>query len=66
MSFWNPTPGLYTRYGNVRDLLTGVDDRFVIMGSGDEMRLLFEAPAEPPAPGWTREFLLKVDGRRLG
>jgi hypothetical protein len=60
-SFWNPTPGLYTRYGDVRDLLGGVDDRFVLMGSGDEMTLHFDAPP-PPAAGWTREFLLKVDG----
>jgi tetratricopeptide (TPR) repeat protein len=62
LSFWNPTPGLYTRYGDVRPLLTDVDDRFAILGSGDELRLIFDAPADGPAPGWTREFLLKVDG----
>jgi hypothetical protein len=61
-SFWNPTPGLYTRYGDVRELLTDVDDRMVLMGSGDEMRLEFDATAPPPPPGWTRDFLLKVDG----
>jgi hypothetical protein len=60
-SYWNPTPGHYTRYGDVLDLLRTPDDRFVIMGSGDEMTLKFEAPAPPP-PGWTRDFLLKVDG----
>jgi len=62
VSFWNPTPGMYTRYGYVRELITDVDDRFVIMGSGDELRLEFDASAPPPAPGWTRDFLLKVDG----
>src|SRR6185436_1691386 len=48
-SFWNPTPGNYTRYGDVRELLLGVDDRLVIMGSGDEIRLRFPANALPAA-----------------
>ena len=60
-SFWNPTPGLYTRYGDVRDVLRDVDDRPVILGSGDEIRLQFAAAPPPPA-GWTRDFQLKVDG----
>jgi tetratricopeptide (TPR) repeat protein len=62
-SFWNPTTGLYTRYGDVKPLLAEVDDRLVIMGSGDELRLQFAAGVLPPLPaGWTRDFLLKVDG----
>ncbi|MGA1996222.1 MAG: CRTAC1 family protein, partial [Bryobacteraceae bacterium] len=61
-SFWNPTPGLYTRYGDVRELLREADDRLVILGSGDEIRLRFSAALPPPAAGWTRDFLLKVDG----
>ena len=62
-SFWNPTSGNYTRYGDVRQLLLNVDDRLVIMGSGDEIRLRFPAQALPAvAAGWTRDFLLKVDG----
>jgi len=62
-SFWNPTPGLYTRFGAVEDLLRAVDDRLVLMGSGDELRLQFDGStlADLPA-GWSREFLLKVDG----
>jgi len=60
-SFWNPTPGLYTKYGDVDELLRDVDDRMVIMGSGDEAQLAFSAlPA--PRPGYVRDFLLKVDG----
>jgi hypothetical protein len=40
-----------------------VDDRMVVMGSGDEVRLLFDAKSLPPlAPGWRRDFLLLVDG----
>src|SRR5947209_10041625 len=62
-TMWNPTAGLYTRYGEVRELLTSADDRLVIMGSGDELRLLFKAKGLPPiARGWTRDFLLLVDG----
>jgi tetratricopeptide (TPR) repeat protein len=62
-SYWNPTPGRYTRYGNVLPLLEAVDDRYVIMGSGDEMRLRFDAASLPPiASGWRRDFVLKVDG----
>ncbi|MEA2604007.1 MAG: hypothetical protein QOF89_4999 [Acidobacteriota bacterium] len=63
VSEWNPTPGLYTRYGDVRELLDAIDDRLVILGSGDEVRLRFDAAALPPLPaGWRRDFLLKVDG----
>ena len=63
ISDWNPTPGRYTRYGDVQPLVTNVDDRLVIMGSGDELRLQFPAAQLPPLPqGWTRDFLLKVDG----
>jgi hypothetical protein len=63
VSFWNPTSGLYTKYGDVRALLTDIDDRLVIMGSGDELRLRYDARVlPPPQPGWTRDFLLKVDG----
>jgi tetratricopeptide (TPR) repeat protein len=62
-SFWNPTPGLYTRYGDVRELAGNIDDRLIVMGSGDELRLLFDASQLAPLPkGWTRDFLLKVDG----
>ena len=60
---WNSTPGLYTRYGEVGELLREPDDRYVIMGSGDELRLRFRSAALPALPaGWKREFLLKVDG----
>jgi len=60
---WNPTPGLYTRYGEVGELLKTVDDRLVIMGSGDELRLRFANRHLPALPrGWKRDFLLLVDG----
>ncbi|MES1240875.1 MAG: FG-GAP-like repeat-containing protein [Acidobacteriota bacterium] len=63
VSMWNPTPGLYTRYGDVRPLLDEVDDQLLILGSGDEVRLLFDAGVLPSLPaGWRRDFLLLVDG----
>ena len=63
LSNWNPTPGMYTRYGDVRELVQAVDDRLVVMGSGDELQLWYYATGLPPLlPGWTRDFLLLVDG----
>jgi len=63
MSMWNQTPGLYTRYGEVRDLLSAADDRLVLMGSGDEVQVEFDARALPPVEeGRRREFLLLFEG----
>jgi tetratricopeptide (TPR) repeat protein len=58
---WRDQIGYYTRYGDVRELLERVDDRYVIVDSGDEMSLRF---AEQPAPpqGWVRDFVLLGDG----
>jgi tetratricopeptide (TPR) repeat protein len=58
---WRDLVGYYTRFGDVRELLGGVDDRYVIMNAGDELKLSFRAPA-PPASGWTRDFVLIGDG----
>ena len=63
VSNWNPTPGMYTRYGDVDELVRTVDDKLVVMGSGDELRLEFTAAGLPALPaGWTRDFILLVDG----
>jgi hypothetical protein len=60
---WNPTPGLYTRFGDVKPLLAAADDLLVVMGSGDELRLEIAAAGLPPLPpGHRRDFLLLVDG----
>jgi tetratricopeptide (TPR) repeat protein len=61
-SQWNPTPGLYTRYGDVRELIERMDDKPVIMGSGDELRLAWDDRLKPVPPGWKRDYILKVDG----
>lgn len=61
-SMWNPTPGQYTRYGEVGELIGTIDDRLVLMGSGDELVLRFDANLPPVPKGFQRDFLLKVDG----
>ena len=58
---WRDLVGFHTRFGDVRELLAGVDDRYVIMNAGDEMRLRFEAPP-PPDDGWRRDYVLIGDG----
>jgi hypothetical protein len=63
VSNWNPTPGSYTRYGDVTPLVQSTDDRMVIMGSGDELKLEYPAANLPALPqGWSRDYLLLVDG----
>jgi tetratricopeptide (TPR) repeat protein len=58
---WRDLEGYYTRFGDVRDLLRNIDDRYVIMNAGDELRLRFrEVP--PPAPGFVRDFVVIGDG----
>jgi len=63
VAMWNPVPGTYTRYGDVRELVNTVDDRMVIMGSGDELQLRFDPVKLPGLPaGWRRDFMVFVDG----
>ncbi len=61
MQRWRDLVGYYTRFGNVNALLADVDDRYVIMNAGDELRLRFAEQAPPPA-GWRRDFVLIGDG----
>jgi Tfp pilus assembly protein PilF len=58
---WRDLVGYYTRFGEVRELLEQVDDRYVIMNAGDELVLSFTALPEPAA-GWRRDFVLIGDG----
>jgi len=60
---WNPHPGLYTRLGETLPLVQEIDDRFVILGSGDALHVRFDARALPPLPaGFRRDYLLFLDG----
>jgi hypothetical protein len=58
---WRDLIGYYTRYGDVRELLSRIDDRYVIVASGDELSLRFPEQPAPPA-GWLRDFILVGDG----
>ena len=58
---WRDLIGYYTRFGDVRELLKGIDDRYVIMNAGDEMSFRFTASAAPPA-GWVRDYVIAGDG----
>ncbi len=55
--------GYYTRYGDVLPLLQNADNRFVIMKSGDEIRMEFNAEDLPELPaGWRRDFIFAAKG----
>ena len=55
--------GRYTRFGDVRELLSQVDDCFCLMARGEEIALEFDALQLPPLPeGWSRTFVLHADG----
>lgn len=59
---WKVMAGNYTRFGEVGELLRDADDRFVIMGHGEEVTLRFAASVfGPVAPGYRRSFVLKTD-----
>jgi tetratricopeptide (TPR) repeat protein len=58
---WRDLIGYYTRYGDVRELLQKIDDRYVIVDSGDELSMRFAEQPPPPA-GWLRDFVLLGDG----
>jgi len=58
---WRDLIGYYTRYGDVHELLKNIDDRYVIVNSGDELSLRFAEQPPPPA-GWVRDFVIMGDG----
>jgi hypothetical protein len=59
---WLRLDGLFTRFGDVVQLLERADDMYVVVGPGDEITIVFEVSAAPPLPaGWRRDFLLYSD-----
>ncbi|HUB29725.1 MAG TPA: FG-GAP-like repeat-containing protein [Terracidiphilus sp.] len=55
--------GNYTRFGDVTALVQGIDDRFAIFGSGEEIATEFDAtrlPALPPH--WKRDYFFYAHG----
>ena len=65
---WRDLIGFYTRFGDVRELLEKVDDRYVIANAGDELALRFPAPPPPPdglGPRFRHDRRRLEQGRRL-
>jgi Flp pilus assembly protein TadD len=55
--------GNYTRYGDVLDLLNAADDRFVVFGSGEGVKLDFDPRHLPALPaGWVRDYFFYANG----
>ncbi len=55
--------GSYTRYGDVLPLLTSIDDKLAVFGSGDEVALDFDPAGLPPLPhGWARDYFFAAHG----
>jgi tetratricopeptide (TPR) repeat protein len=55
--------GNYTRYGDVLDLLSAADDRFVVFGSGEGVKLDFDPRSLPALPaGWVRDYFFYANG----
>ena len=55
--------GNYTRYGDVLDLLSRVDDRFAVFGSGEGVAVDFDPRNLPALPsGWQRDYFFYANG----
>jgi tetratricopeptide (TPR) repeat protein len=60
---WQEHEGFYTRFGSVAELISGVDDRLVVFGAGEELELSFDVGALPSLPdGWKRTLFLHSEG----
>ena len=55
--------GNYTRMGDVTALVKGIDDRYAIFGSGEEIVAEFDATNLPPLPAnWKRDYFFYANG----
>jgi hypothetical protein len=55
--------GNYTRMGDVTALVKGIDDRYAIFGSGEEIALEFDTAMLPGLPAhWTRDYFFYANG----
>ncbi len=55
--------GNYTRMGDVTPLVEGIDDRYVIFGSGEEIAADFDVNTLPALPnGWKRDYFFYANG----
>ncbi|MFN9384228.1 MAG: FG-GAP repeat domain-containing protein [Pirellulaceae bacterium] len=53
---WPPMQDGFTRYGDVTKWIRDRDGDLVVMGSGDEIDLRFQAPKQLLREGWQRDF----------
>ena len=55
--------GNYTRLGDVTALVNGIDDRYAIFGSGEEIAAEFDVAKLPALPtGWKRDYFFYANG----
>ncbi len=55
--------GNYTRMGDVTALVAGIDDRYAIFGSGEEIATEFDATKLPVLPAhWKRDYFFYANG----
>ena len=55
--------GNYTRLGDVTALVTGIDDRYAIFGSGEEIAAEFDVTKLPALPAhWKRDYFFYANG----
>ncbi|HUD55866.1 MAG TPA: FG-GAP-like repeat-containing protein [Terracidiphilus sp.] len=55
--------GNYTRFGDVTSLVKGIDDRYAIFGSGEEIATEFDATRLPALPAhWKRDYFFYANG----
>jgi tetratricopeptide (TPR) repeat protein len=55
--------GNYTHYGDITALVKGIDDRYAIFGSGEEIAASFDATHLPALPShWKRDYFFYAHG----
>jgi tetratricopeptide (TPR) repeat protein len=55
--------GNYTRYGDVKSLLSAADDKFTVFGSGEGVELEFDPQGLAKLPsGWIRDYFFYANG----
>src|SRR5208282_3555711 len=55
--------GNYTRYGDVKTLLSASDDKFAVFASGEGVKLAFDPRHLPNLPSdWVRDYFFYADG----
>ena len=59
---WPPLRGSLTQFGDCLRLIRQWDDRMVVMGAGDEVRMTFSVPEAAIPDGWQRDFVLHCVG----